>query len=748
MRQLIAFIAALLTLALVHPPAVSAKETIIPSAASPRGDLPQAKDASAPPEAAQPAGPPQKVRQLLELMNDPQIRVWFDQQGTAQPQPTSVAPTQAHGDSTSLDQIVARLWRVRTHFADLAAAIPRAPEEIGSTLESLAVEFKHLDLLGMARRFALLIGLGFGAHWLFRKVVDRFRTQLEDMTLDTVDQRLRAIFSRFLFSLGIVASTAVGSFGAFLALDWPTFTNEIVLGFLLAFLAASLVVSLCRFLLAPGSKRFRNIERFRVVPMTTAQARFWYRRAILVASGAGFGWATLNEFAYFGVPQETRELVAYGLGLVGLAVAIDAVWRVPPGLAPGAVEDKDDRRRRHAGATWLSFYFAFLWFAWVAGAMTIFWFAALAAGVPAVIRMTERCANHALRPPGHAQAKAGAASIAAVCLERGLRSLIIIGSVAWLAYVWNVDLGDLAGRDTLVTRILRATLSATAVVLIADFLWNIAKAVIDVRIEEASAPGDAPVEESRRRARMQTLLPILRNLVLVVIVVVAAMMGLSSLGVEIGPLIASAGVVGVAIGFGAQTLVRDIISGVFYLLDDAFRVGEYIQSGTYKGVVESFSLRSVKLRHHNGPLYTVPFGVLGAIQNMSRDWVVEKLTIGVTYDTDLDKARKIVKKVGLELAADPELAAGIIEPLKMQGVQAFGDFAVQLRMKMMTKPGDIQFMARRRALGMIKKAFDANGINFAYPTVQLAGGGTGGNGDAGAAVARRGLELVKPGVSG
>ena len=93
-------------------------------------------------------------------------------------------------------------------------------------------------------------------------------------------------------------------------------------------------------------------------------------------------------------------------------------------------------------------------------------------------------------------------------------------------------------------------------------------------------------------------------------------------------------------------LVKDVISGIFYLLDDAFRVGEYIQSGTYKGTVESFSLRSVKLRHHRGPVYTVPFGELGAVQNMSRDWVIDKFAINVNYQTDLEKARKIIKKIG------------------------------------------------------------------------------------------------------
>ena len=144
------------------------------------------------------------------------------------------------------------------------------------------------------------------------------------------------------------------------------------------------------------------------------------------------------------------------------------------------------------------------------------------------------------------------------------------------------------------------------------------------------------------------------------------------------PLIAGAGIFGVAIGFGSQTLVKDILSGVFYMLDDAFRVGEYIQSGSYKGTVELFSLRSVRLRHHRGPVFTVPFGTLGAVQNMSRDWVVEKITMSVTYDFDVELARKLIKKIGQELAEDPEFAASTIQPLKMQGIDSFGEFGIVL----------------------------------------------------------------------
>jgi small-conductance mechanosensitive channel len=217
------------------------------------------------------------------------------------------------------------------------------------------------------------------------------------------------------------------------------------------------------------------------------------------------------------------------------------------------------------------------------------------------------------------------------------------------------------------------------------------------------------------------------------------MLVLSGLGVNIGPLLAGAGVLGLAIGFGAQTLVKDILTGVFFLMDDAFRIGEYIQSGSYKGTVEAFGMRSVKLRHHRGPIFTVPFGELKAIQNMSRDWVIDKFNIGITYDSDIGMAKKLIKQIGKELAADPEYGPMFIEPLKMQGVEKFSDFAVEIRVKMMAKPNQ-QFGIRRRAFSMIKKAFDANGVKFAYPTVQVAGGG----GDVAAAVARQGLALTKP----
>ena len=222
----------------------------------------------------------------------------------------------------------------------------------------------------------------------------------------------------------------------------------------------------------------------------------------------------------------------------------------------------------------------------------------------------------------------------------------------------------------------RGAFSAVAIVLIADLVWQVAKVAIDTKFALIADLGLPNTDEARRRARLLTLLPIFRNILFVIVIVVAVMMALAAFGVDIDPLIAGASVIGVAVGFGAQSFVRDVIAGMFYMLDDAFRVGEYIQSGNYKGTVEGFSIRSVRLRHQRGPVFTVPFSLLGAVENMSRDWVNDKITLNVTYDTDLDLARKLIKQVGLELAAEPEFASLIIDPLKMQGIDAFGDFAI------------------------------------------------------------------------
>jgi small-conductance mechanosensitive channel len=561
------------------------------------------------------------------------------------------------------------------------------------------------------------------------------RRHLEAHPLDTVGDRVRLVLERAAFALGSVVAYAAGSIGAFLVLHWPGLLRHIVLGYLIVFLSIRIAAVLGRFLLEPRH------ERFRVIPMVSSAARFWYVRLKII-----IGWIVLalvmrDLEGRLGISPGVVNVIGAVFGLVWLAILMEAIWRRPV-ASDNELASEGERETRHLSRVklnaLLTLGLVLLWGLRLAGEMPAFWLLAVVIAWPLADHLTRRAVEHLLRPPGTAELPP-VPSLATVFLQRGLRAALIIGALGFLAWGWGIDFERLAAQETMMTRFGRDALSVVAIALIADFIWHIAKVAIDIKLAGTTDPGLPNTDEARRRARLRTLLPIFRNILLVVVVVAAAMMALSAIGVEIGPLIAGASIVGVAIGFGAQTVVRDVISGVFYLLDDAFRVGEYIQAGHYKGTVEGFSIRSVRLRHQRGPVFTVPFSLLGAVQNMSRDWVIDKITLGVTYDTDLDLARKLIKQVGLELAAEPEFAPLIIEPLKMQGVDAFGDFAIQLRAKMMTLPGE-QFLVRRAAFARIKKAFDANGIKFAFPTVQLAGDGE----PATAAVAREALALVRP----
>lgn len=224
-------------------------------------------------------------------------------------------------------------------------------------------------------------------------------------------------------------------------------------------------------------------------------------------------------------------------------------------------------------------------------------------------------------------------------------------------------------------------------------------------------------------SRLSTLLPLFKISMMTVITITFGLILFAELGINVSPLFAGAGVVGLAIGFGAQTLVRDIFSGVFFLFDDAFRKGEYIDTGDVKGTVEKISLRSLQLRHHRGPLNTIPFGEIRFLTNFSRDWVIMKLPLRVTYDTDPERVRKLIKKLGLELLEDPIIGPDFLQPLKSQGVIEMQDSAMIIRVKFMTKPGG-QWMTRKRVLQDIRALFEREGIKFAHRevTVRLADG--------------------------
>lgn len=271
-------------------------------------------------------------------------------------------------------------------------------------------------------------------------------------------------------------------------------------------------------------------------------------------------------------------------------------------------------------------------------------------------------------------------------------------------------------------------LDIMVIIFIGYIVYHAFRIWIDTKIE--AEVGDQPEAElgdegssNSSASRLATLLPLFRNFVLIVVVVTICLIVLMEFGINVGPLFAGAGIVGVAVGFGSQALVRDIFAGAFFLFDDAFRKGEYLDVGGVKGTVEKISVRSFQLRHHLGMLHTIPFGELQVMTNYSRDWVIMKLPLRVTYDTDVEKVRKLIKKLGIALLDDPVIGDDFIQPLKSQGVIEMQDSAMIIRVKFMTKPGD-QWMVRKKVYEEIRSLFEREGIRFAHRevTVRLADG--------------------------
>jgi len=301
--------------------------------------------------------------------------------------------------------------------------------------------------------------------------------------------------------------------------------------------------------------------------------------------------------------------------------------------------------------------------------------------------------------------------------RQGLLLVIFGFAGVFLLAQWGIDLFD---EESSLVRVWDVV-----IVLIAGYIaFQIAKIAIERKIEDegtGAEPEPGAEGGGAGATRMATLLPLIRYTILATIVVMTAMIALSGLGLDVGPLFAGAGIIGMAVGFGAQTLIRDIFSGAFFLFDDAFRKGEYVDVGAVKGTVERITIRSLQLRHHMGPLNTIPYGEISMLKNYSRDWVMMKLKLRLTYDTDVEKVRKLIKKLGVELQQHPEFGEDFLQPLKSQGVYAMEDSAMIIRVKYMTRPGD-QFVIRKHVYARIRELFAENDIKFAHRqvTVRLA----------------------------
>lgn len=555
--------------------------------------------------------------------------------------------------------------RARVRLQSLVSSVPRIPEDMRLGYLRLRADATSESRATATIALCLLVGFAIGTEWLVRRKLWRHGKGAEHYLPTAVLATVTAAF--------------------FFVIEWPPLVRLVIACFLAAFIT----------------------YRFIAAGISHAAHPEIHRRLKIILAWVLVAMAFLAASTFLEVEDRTINALALLASMLTLMLAIELVWR--------------KLIRSIAVRTMFSLYLVGVWLLWCLDFKALFWIGIYIVVLPPMLRaighaLREYIATHLLIAPSDNRN---------VLLVRGARATIIGLAVAWIAIVWEMDGHMVSQGDPRVAAVFYGLLKSIVVVLLADLVWHLAKAAIDRNIPppgssntviEGETNGAVPEAPA---TRLHTLLPILRNAMAVALFVIAGLIILGQLGVDIGPLVAGAGIFGVAIGFGSQALVRDVISGIFYLFDDAFRVGEYIQAKDYKGTVEGFSLRSVKLRHHRGPLFTIPFGELGAVENMSRDWSKVKFVVTVPYDTDIEKARKIGKMIGQELQSDPELGPLFIEPLKMKGVEEFGAYGIVISFAMVTLPTSQQSFIRRSAYAMLREAFQRNGIEFAQPSVQI-----------------------------
>ncbi|TQI77177.1 small-conductance mechanosensitive channel [Bosea sp. AK1] len=502
----------------------------------------------------------------------------------------------------------------------------------------------------------------------------------------------------------------------------------------------ALYMAVGRLLLAPGAP-----ER-RIMPLPRAEVHF--RRLVV--------YAILTPLIVTGIllshhvsagPRPVTGLIA----LTGLLITLFKIWWFHDGrhdlaalVLSGSSEPGPIRRLIASGTAW--FYIATTALLWMvssaaammsnggrwaeASAMTqvaIVLIPILAVGVASLLRC------HAMRREAEqgvtSMTRASGAALRAAAVGVLWAAGFFVLSRLWAGLLLGVSSAQFA-----------AVMRQTAGVAIFAFVGWVALVFLHAFFDAYTprrhvvGPGDEDVpHEENVPSRLATVLPVLRGVVLGAVLGLTILIVLSRLGVDIGPLLAGFGILGLALSFGSQALVRDIVSGVFFMLEDAFRVGEYVDTGRLKGTVEKISLRSMQLRHQSGQIHTVPFGQVQSLTNASRDWATIKFNVRLDHSADIEQARKAIKKTGIALMEDPEYGPHFIAPLKMQGVADITDSAIVIRLKFTGKPNQSS-MLQREALKRVYRALNDARVPFASNAVTVRGGEGGAQSHAAAAI--------------
>ena len=301
----------------------------------------------------------------------------------------------------------------------------------------------------------------------------------------------------------------------------------------------------------------------------------------------------------------------------------------------------------------------------------------------------------------------------------------LIQTAAWLLFfelilqIWGLSLFGLREKPPVSAGLAGSLIGIALTGFIANLTWIF----IDELLERAMRGGDR--KKRINPARAQTILPIARNTLLITILIIATLVGLSTLGVDVTPLLAGAGIIGLAVGFGAQTLVQDLITGLFIVVEDSMSVGDFVEINGFMGTVEGFNLRTVRLRDLEGVVHHITFSKISSIHNMSRQFGIALLKIRIPRELPIDDAILLMTETAEELRTLPDMRWLIWSPLEMQGIHSFEEGCPVLRMRMRTKP-EFQWDVSRAFNLLLKRRMEERYIDVAAPRISVQMEGEGG----------------------
>ncbi len=674
------------------------------------------------------------IHEFTRLLADERVQEWLRQQAD---EAETATTAEALGVRDQLDALILRTQDRISTLVRTWEGLGQAPELVQGRWREQVTDDRRVQSLTFVLIFLFL---GAGLEWLFRQYSNPIRRRLEITQFQTPAKRITAAVTRAGLALAGLLAFAVGSIGAFSAFEWPPILFVLILNLLMAIVVIRVVGTMLLLFFAPF------VPRLRLVPVSTGMARLISRTALAFAAVLVVAIAFQDVFAQvievFKPQGGENALLAVSVMLAGVVsltalLCLHAGFFIAARLNPEA-GSKSARKWRGFLSLLIVLSLAF----WILDLRPIMW-SVLCIGILIVsLKLLRAWVDQAfdtaiadymakLPPPPVIEASDDIVADAEVeevaevvdpyetyrpIAQRVVRFAAIISVGFVLALIWNLGIFESAENPTVMQRLFSVLLDSAAALLIADLLWTWARTAIDRRLNAYRPPtdGSAPGPE----ARMATLLPLLRVVLMVTLLLMVAMSILSSMGVNIAPILAGASVLGIAIGFGAQSLVKDVVSGIFFLIDDAFRVGEYVEIDQLRGTVEKISIRSLQIRHHRGAVHTLPFGELKSMTNYSRDWVIMKLEFRVPFDTDLKLVKKLIKQVGAQLKENPDYGDSIIETLKSQGVRRMEEFNMVVGVKFMTRPGE-QWLVRRDAYQGVRDIFEANGIRMAERNVKV-----------------------------